>query len=96
MRIFKIIDQKYTVGIILFISFFLLSCKVEKETHTNKYEQYLSQANARGQFNGNALILEDGEIVFQGAFGIGNFDPIDSLRLNSVFRLGSVSKQFKQ
>lgn len=67
---------------------------LQPETKAKQYESYLSELYARGQFNGNALIIENGEIVFQGAFGIGNFNPVDSLKLNSVFRLGSVSKQF--
>jgi len=87
-------QQKLTVGLVLLITFLLSACQIEKETKTNKYETYLSQVYARGQFNGNALILEDGEIVFQGSFGISKINPVDSLNLNSVFRLGSVSKQF--
>lgn len=81
-------------GFLLIISCFLFACQTEKETHASAYEQFLSQAYARGQFNGNALILKEGEIIYQGAFGLSNIDPIDSLSLNSVFRLGSVSKQF--
>ena len=48
----------------------------------------------QGKFNGNALILKNGEIVYQGAFGLRSIDPVDSLQLNSTFRLASVSKQF--
>ena len=101
MKIFRITDLKYTnyTNSNHFFSLqpavkFKKKSETKTETNTNKYSSYLSKVNGRGQFNGNALIVEDGEIVFQGAFGIGNFDPIDSLKLNSVFRLGSVSKQF--
>ncbi len=34
------------------------------------------------------------KVVYQGAFGIRSIDPLDSLDLNSQFRLASVSKQF--
>lgn len=94
MKIFNSDQQKLTIGLVLSIIFLLSSCQVEKEVESNKYEDFLSEVYTKGQFNGNALILEDGEIVFQGSFGIGNIDPIDSLNLNSIFRLGSVSKQF--
>ncbi len=100
MKIFKGNDMKQTTTIILIVSFLAACGQIQKksdiktETKTDRYSSYLSELNARGQFNGNALIIEKGEIVFQGAFGIGNSDPIDSLKLNSVFRLGSVSKQF--
>ena len=86
--------QKFMIWLMLLIVFSFSACQVEKEINTNKYENYLSEVFARGQFNGNALILENGKIVFQGSFGISNIDPIDSLTLNSIFRLGSVSKQF--
>jgi len=40
------------------------------------------------------LVYENGEIVFQSSDGLRSIDPIDSLTLNSQFRLASVSKQF--
>jgi CubicO group peptidase (beta-lactamase class C family) len=100
MKIFNVNDMRYTAALILTIPF-LAACfqiqekqNIKAETKTDKYASYLAELNERGQFNGNALIIENGEIVFQGVFGIGNYDPLDSLKLNSVFRLGSVSKQF--
>lgn len=86
--------HRQPVIIVLLFSLLSFSCQTKKEVETNTYEAFLSHLYDRGQFNGNALILEDGEIAFQGAFGIGNINPIDSLTLSSVFRLGSVSKQF--
>lgn len=72
----------------------LTACQNEQKGRDNKYEQFLSHAHANGQFNGNALIFKEGKITFQGSFGISNIDPIDSLNQNSIFRLGSLSKQF--
>lgn len=100
MKIFKVNDLKYTVTLILITSFFSSCSQFQNkseshpETKADQYAHYLSELHTRGQFNGNALIIENGEIVFQESFGIGNFDPVDSLELKSVFRLGSVSKQF--
>ena len=89
---------KYSIYLLIFV---LSACgqkkntsEINNKTQADKYRSYLTELHNRGQFNGNALIIEHGEIVFQGAFGISNFNPVDSLRLNSVFRLGSVSKQF--
>ncbi|WP_147296649.1 serine hydrolase domain-containing protein [Flagellimonas nanhaiensis] len=94
MKLFKFNDLKLISGFVLVFTFTFLACQTDKEVQTNKYDTFLSQVYGRGQFNGNALILKDGKIVFQGAYGIGNIAPIDSLKLNSVFRIGSVSKQF--
>ncbi len=94
MKLFKINQLKLFLGFVLLFTFTLLTCQKSKEVKNNKFEAFLSEVYKRGQFNGNALILKDGEIVYQGAYGIGNIDPVDSLTLNSVFRIGSVSKQF--
>ncbi|MCE9593017.1 MAG: serine hydrolase [Planctomycetes bacterium] len=72
----------------------LASCRTQEPESANKYEQYLSRAHARGQFNGVALVFDDGKVVYQGAFGLRSLDPVESLDLNSQFRLASVSKQF--
>jgi len=48
----------------------------------------------RGLFNGNVLVLKDGQTVYKASFGIKNIDPIDSLDTEAMFRLASVSKQF--
>ena len=72
----------------------LASCQAQQDGQENKYEQYLSEAYTRGQFNGTALVFDQGKVVYQGAFGIRSIDPPGSLDLNSQFRLASVSKQF--
>ena len=81
------------------VSLVLFSCGQQEapeaqETATNKYEEYVSAAAENGQFNGNVLVLKAGEVVYQGSFGLKNIEPMDSLDLNTAFRLASVSKQF--
>tara|TARA_Y100000741_G_scaffold113172_1_gene84917 strand:+ start:328 stop:1338 length:1011 start_codon:yes stop_codon:yes gene_type:complete len=49
---------------------------------------------SKGLSTGNILVYEKGEIIFQSSNGLRAIDPIDSLTLNSQFRLASVSKQF--
>ena len=45
-----------TLGSFLFL-FLLSSCQAQPPEEANKYEKYLSEAHARGQFNGTALVL---------------------------------------
>ena len=78
----------------LVLLFALASCKAARHEPPNKYEQYLSEANARGAFNGAALVFDRGKVVYQGAFGVRSIDPPTALDLDSQFRLASVSKQF--
>lgn len=72
----------------------LASCNAQQAHEPNTYAQYLSEASARGQFNGTALVFDKGKVVYEGAFGLRSIDPLDSLTVNSQFRLASVSKQF--
>ena len=79
--------------LLLFVPF--NSCQAQQpEDHTSKIERFLSEAHSRGQFNGAALVYADGKVIHECAFGIRSIDPMDSLDVNSRFRLASVSKQF--
>ena len=70
----------------------------QKETSLNsevkQYAKFISDMKSEGFTTGNILVYENGEIVFQSSDGLRSIDPIDSLTLNSQFRLASVSKQF--
>ena len=59
-----------------------------------QYAKFISDMKSKGFTTGNILVYENGEIVFQSSDGLSSIDPIDSLTLNSQFRLASVSKQF--
>jgi len=94
IKLFKLGQIKLIVRLALLIALVLSSCQANKHIEGNKYEAFISQAHAKGQFNGNVLIVENGKIAFQGSYGIRKIEPLDSLTLNSIFRIGSVSKQF--
>ena len=70
----------------------------QKETSLNsevkQYAKFISDMRSKRFTTGNILVYENGEIVFQSSDGLRSIDPIDSLTLNSQFRLASVSKQF--
>ena len=70
------------------------SCQAQQPDRTANMARFLSEAHARGQFNGAALVYENGKVIHECAFGIRTIDPMDSLDVNSQFRLASVSKQF--
>lgn len=87
---------KYILVGFIFISF--SSCKQNDTSLTysqaNQYSEFFSGMKSKGLSTGNVLVYEKGEIVFQNSNGLRSIDPIDSLTLNSQFRLASVSKQF--
>ena len=86
---------KYILISLIFISF--NSCKIDSSltcSQANNYSEFISCMKSKGLSTGNILVYEKGEIVFQSSNGLRTIDPIDSLTLNSQFRLASVSKQF--
>jgi len=52
--------------------------------HDNKYDA----------FNGCVLVAKNGQPIYKGAFGFGNFTTKDSLTTQSSFQLASTSKTF--
>lgn len=53
----------------------------------NKYKEY-------GQFNGSALVAENGKVIFKKGFGSANMEWNIPNQPDTKFRLGSISKQF--
>ena len=87
---------KYILVSLIFIYFSSCNQNVSSLTcsQANKYSEFISCMKSKGLSTGNILVYEKGEIVFQSSNGLRAIDPIDSLTLNSQFRLASVSKQF--
>ena len=57
-------------------------------------EQLLSKYNEYGQFNGSALVAENGKVIFKKGFGFANMESNIPNQPDTKFRLGSVTKQF--
>ncbi len=57
-------------------------------------DKYLSKQVSNSRFNGNVLVAEKGEIIFQKSYGFADFDTQRMLNDSSIFELASVSKQF--
>jgi CubicO group peptidase (beta-lactamase class C family) len=48
----------------------------------------------RAGFNGNVLIVQKGEVLYQNSFGFSDIKERDTLNINSRFQLASLSKPF--
>lgn len=68
--------------------------KAIKNPKVEQYKKFISEMNSRGFNTGNILVYENGEIIFQNSDGLRKINPIDSLTLDSQFRIASISKQF--
>lgn len=58
------------------------------------FDAYFSNLFRKRVFNGNVLVAQKGKVIFEKTYGYSDIRTKDSLKLNSVFQLGSVSKQF--
>jgi CubicO group peptidase (beta-lactamase class C family) len=59
-----------------------------------RYEDFAMRLHRKSSFNGNILVAKDGKIVYERAIGWADYLHRDSLKINSVFELASVSKTF--
>lgn len=59
-----------------------------------RINEFMMELHRRSGFNGNVLVAKDGKIIYENAIGWADHLHRDSLKINSVFELASVSKTF--
>ena len=59
-----------------------------------KIQEVLALAHKYRQFNGTALVAENGKVVYKGGFGMANIEWNIPNTPDTKFRLGSITKQF--
>ena len=81
--------------IIIFVAgFFVLKAQQPNDSLAQKLDEYLVSANSFYKFNGAALIAEKGKIIFHKSYGFKNVATHSLNDSNSIFQIGSVTKQF--
>jgi CubicO group peptidase (beta-lactamase class C family) len=75
--------------------FFLLPIALAAQKNDVQLIDEFMQAQARfKRFNGNVLVADKGQIIYQKSFGYADYNTKRKLNDSSVFELASVSKQF--
>lgn len=64
------------------------------QDHNKKIDEIFTELANDKKFNGNVLVAEKGNIVYQKSFGFANEATGEMLNNNTIFELASVSKQF--
>src|SRR5690349_21916590 len=85
--------QKYLLIATVF-AVFLLPSVVLAQDHAAKIQEVLELAHKYRQFNGSALVAENGKVVYKNAFGMANMEWNIPNTSDTKFRLGSITKQF--
>ncbi len=57
-------------------------------------DNLLSKYHEYGQFNGSALVADDGEVILSDGFGMANMEHDIPNRPDTKHRIGSITKQF--
>jgi CubicO group peptidase (beta-lactamase class C family) len=58
------------------------------------FDEYLSALARLQRFNGSVLVAQHRQICFERSFGYANFESLQNLQSETVFKIGSLSKQF--
>ncbi len=82
--------MKYRIIFVLVFAVHLLS----GQNNIHHIDSLLNSLHAKGRINGNVLIADKGNIIYNKSFGVANESTRQELNENSVFDLCSVSKQF--
>ncbi|HEV2801863.1 MAG TPA: serine hydrolase [Pyrinomonadaceae bacterium] len=59
-----------------------------------RIDEYLTRAHKNGQFNGAALVAENGKVIYKKGLGWANMEWNIPNETDTKFRLGSITKQF--
>jgi CubicO group peptidase (beta-lactamase class C family)/outer membrane protein OmpA-like peptidoglycan-associated protein len=83
--------MKYKVTLILIL---IVQLAFGQDKRVQKIDSLLNSLYKDGAINGNFLIAEKGNIIYNKSFGYANEKTKEKLNENSIFELASCSKQF--
>jgi len=88
--------NKKIIFVMLIALFALInySCTEKRNSKRKQIVELINYCYENDLFNGAVLVAHNGEVIFQDALGYANFNTKEELNLNSVFCIGSISKQF--
>ena len=87
-------NSKAALIIIFTIVFFNLKAQQQADSISQKLDEYLISANNFYKFNGSALVAQHGKILLQKSYGYKNFATHVLNDSNTLFQIGSITKQF--
>ncbi|MGO3182665.1 MAG: serine hydrolase [Aequorivita sp.] len=64
------------------------------QTKTDQLDELLNKYTEYGQFNGSALVAENGKVIYKKGFGMANMEWDIPNTPETKHRLGSITKQF--
>jgi CubicO group peptidase (beta-lactamase class C family) len=90
----KLFRWRMFISALLYILCFQADVLVAQAVKAHNLDTLFNHLYSSGKFNGNVLVAEKGNIIYQRSFGLANESTREKLTSNSIFELASVSKQF--
>lgn len=79
---------------LLLAIFFFSGIAFGQKSHHEQLDSLFTSLYNKGMFNGNVLVADKGNIIFEKSYGLANEETKQKLNSQTVFELASVSKQF--
>lgn len=93
--------KTYKIYITTFLVFFFFNTLLFAQSNINtankkvaSYQNFFDYCYENSLFNGNVLVIEKGEVLFEKSFGYTNLNKDEEIDLDTKFMLASLSKQF--
>jgi len=65
-----------------------------QDSYQKKLQQFMTGQHDYFRFNGNAMVIKNGKVIYKQSLGYADYDTKSLLDDSSAFELASVSKQF--
>jgi len=82
------------VFVLPLLAIFVLQISVLAQSKADKIDNLVSLYHKYGQFNGSALVADNGKVLYQKGLGLANMEWNIPNAPDTKFRLGSITKQF--
>jgi CubicO group peptidase (beta-lactamase class C family) len=80
--------------LLCFATIFIVKSVIAQQTRSEKIKAYLQHASQLGLFNGNVLVVDQGEVVYKAAMGYADASKQTPLTTAYRFHIGSIAKEF--
>ena len=79
---------------LLLLLFLLPISALAQKDYTKQLDTYLAAQVKVNKFNGNVFVTQKGKVLYEKSFGVADVEWNTPLNANTLFQIGSVTKQF--
>jgi CubicO group peptidase (beta-lactamase class C family) len=76
------------------VSFAAIQNHIFAQDKSKKIDELMTLCSSAGQFNGSALVVENGKVIYRKSFGYANLEWNIPNTPDTKFRIGSITKSF--